>query len=66
LYIKPDSINFSIIKMDGFHGISSGKIIDRPDLCNYISDQMISWLSIINAMMFETEHSPIVMEFGAP
>jgi hypothetical protein len=48
---KPDSINFSIIKMDGFHGISSGKIIDRPDLCNYISDQMISWLSIINAMM---------------
>lgn len=49
---KPDSAFWNLIPLDeGNFGHATSKILNRPDLCQELCDSVISWLSIIPAMM---------------
>lgn len=52
LHGKPDSEYYSIVPMDfGKIGHTSSKSLDRPDLCDNLCADLISWIAIIQAMM---------------
>lgn len=49
---KPDSGKWNIVKLpDGKSGYAVSKILDRPDLCDELCSQIISWLVVVQSMM---------------
>ena len=49
---KPDSGPWNyVVLSDVSIGHASSNIIDRPDLCDEISAQVIPWVAVIQAMM---------------
>ncbi len=52
LHGKPDSAPWNTIALDGGKpGYASSKILDRPDLCDDVCAQALTWLVIVMAMM---------------
>jgi hypothetical protein len=49
---KPDSAPWNTISLDsGKPGYASSKILDRPDLCDDVCAQALTWLVIVRVMM---------------
>ncbi|MDH4187062.1 MAG: hypothetical protein OEV08_08690 [Nitrospira sp.] len=49
---KPDSALWNTILLDnGKPGYASSKILDRPDLCDDVCAQTLTWLVVVMAMM---------------